>query len=328
MSGDLKYLQDTLAIYYSHNCERRALPWRTPDCPPDVFFMSLALLEYTDTPVLESEFKGIFTGISTFGDWLKLTPEAQKNRLSNLPLPWYQRSIVTSVAMWLDGEIGVPASKSSFDWGSAIPLIKMARGETDTPPPTDAHIIRVASRLKGDPKRFLASLTMTRHRNYDLMIALKDIGELVCHNTTPACLECPLSQGCEYSKTDEHTSITVRFQAVGFHHWPDAPDEVMYLRKNHRHLFKCSATVPILKSRQIEFHILQSCCDDLLCKTLNNIFETASCEEIGNALASAICSEFPEIPWVRVTVSEDGENDATVRHFQERNNVHVQAQIT
>lgn len=51
--------------------------------------------------------------------------------------------------------------------------------------------------------------------------------------------------------------IVVRFQVVGWHCWPDAPDHRAYLRNEHRHQFHVEIRVDVAHDdREVEFHDL------------------------------------------------------------------------
>jgi hypothetical protein len=51
------------------------------------------------------------------------------------------------------------------------------------------------------------------------------------------------------------TKIIVTTKVVGFHRWEDAPEEVIYLARNHRHLFTFRVELFVLHNhRDVEFH--------------------------------------------------------------------------
>lgn len=53
-------------------------------------------------------------------------------------------------------------------------------------------------------------------------------------------------------------TVIVKEAAVGFHNWPDAPEEVGYLRSPHRHRFTLIVAVNVEHGdRDVEFHMLQ-----------------------------------------------------------------------
>jgi hypothetical protein len=106
------------------------------------------------------------------------------------------------------------------------------------------------------------------------------------------------------------TQIGVQLQVEGFHNWPDAPDEVAFLRHRHRHMFhiECRLTVSHA-DRDVEFFLLKRAIQrhmyhqyskdhrsDNICE-----FGAMSCEMIAIEIMGAF-----DIDWCKV--SEDGEN--------------------
>lgn len=99
---------------------------------------------------------------------------------------------------------------------------------------------------------------------------------------------------------------TLQFEAI--HCWPEAPEQVSYLRVPHRHLFKLEFRCRVNHNdRDIEFimmkHQIQGFCDQMYAY---KYIGRTSCEQI----AEAILNQYPEVGGV--TVSEDGENGASV----------------
>lgn len=109
--------------------------------------------------------------------------------------------------------------------------------------------------------------------------------------------------------------ITTTFEGV--HRWADAPDgDVEFLRFPHRHLFHVRIEVLVAHDeRQIEFLTFKSQVDDWLFNNLSwanvGLLEL-SCEAMARMLWTAMNEEFGMFP-VSITVSEDGENGATVQ---------------
>lgn len=107
---------------------------------------------------------------------------------------------------------------------------------------------------------------------------------------------------------------TVRIPA--FHSWPDAPDDVAYLRHQHRHLLTVRVWMPVSHGdRDIEFHQLQRAVRVLLLALLPHPAQPGelqlgnrSCEHVAQLLVSH-CSELGGMP-NRVEVWEDDENGA------------------
>lgn len=53
-------------------------------------------------------------------------------------------------------------------------------------------------------------------------------------------------------------AIAVTVKVPGFHHWPDAPQEVAFLREQHRHIFTVKCIFEVKHDdRDLEFFIVQ-----------------------------------------------------------------------
>lgn len=116
-------------------------------------------------------------------------------------------------------------------------------------------------------------------------------------------------------------TIWVTFDKVGFHRYPDAPDEVAYLRDRHRHVFKFRVTVEVTHNdREIEFHMLKN--------WLVGMYDTGhlevdykSCEMLAEDLLAVIRGKYGILDSIgggiareiSVEVSEDGECGAVVK---------------
>lgn len=105
--------------------------------------------------------------------------------------------------------------------------------------------------------------------------------------------------------------IWVTTQFKGFHIWGEAPEEVEFLRNNHRHLFKVKITIEVLHdNRELEFFILQEILDTFIDVELTKD-NLGSCEMIGEQIKLYFEKEYPN-RFIEVEVSEDGENGAIV----------------
>lgn len=101
------------------------------------------------------------------------------------------------------------------------------------------------------------------------------------------------------------TLIWCTFDFEAFHRWANAPAEHSYLRERHRHLFKCKAWWRVEHDdRQMEFIQLKREALEVV-QDAKPLAEGWSCEQWAKALLG-------ELDAVRVEVSEDGENGATV----------------
>ena len=107
-------------------------------------------------------------------------------------------------------------------------------------------------------------------------------------------------------------SIWVKFEVIGFHCYPDAPEQVAYLRERHRHKFGFTVSMPVTHNeREVEFHMLQSECIALYA---NGQLEAdgKSCETLAAELAGLLCGKYKRS--ITVEVNEDGECGAVVTH--------------
>ena len=108
-------------------------------------------------------------------------------------------------------------------------------------------------------------------------------------------------------------SITVRFREPGFHFWKNAPKEVAFLRKEHRHMFGVALTLKNLAhhDRQQEFFLVQEWAQrefgDLLAAAR---IHGRSCEWLARELAIKARIKYGTA--VTVEIDEDGENSASV----------------
>lgn len=101
--------------------------------------------------------------------------------------------------------------------------------------------------------------------------------------------------------------IEISFVFPAFHSWPEAPDEVAFLRNQHRHLFHCKLRFNVNHSdREKEFFILKN----KIMKYVNLLLANQdlgpkSCEMIAEDLLTGFGG-------VWAYVSEDGENAGIV----------------
>jgi hypothetical protein len=118
------------------------------------------------------------------------------------------------------------------------------------------------------------------------------------------------------------------FRIPGFHNWPDAPEGMSFLRKEHRHEFHFKITVEVEHdNREIEFLKMKLDCINFV-RSLwevdiadNLVFDHMSCEMIAEQLLMKLIqikkySMQDNINDTRrqiiVEVSEDGENGGII----------------
>lgn len=109
------------------------------------------------------------------------------------------------------------------------------------------------------------------------------------------------------------TYICVKFDFEGYHHWADAPNEVDFLRKPHRHLFKGEVKLPVTHNdRQLEFFIVKRFLQNFVADTYEFNLGQTSCEMMCEDVLKAIQEKFSLRKDVSVSISEDGENGSVV----------------
>lgn len=95
----------------------------------------------------------------------------------------------------------------------------------------------------------------------------------------------------------------------GFHSWDDAPDEVDFLRDEHRHEFHVKLTVVVdHDDRDIEFILLKRALEEYIEDTLSRF--DYSCEQYARSIAEWAANTYDQP--ATADVSEDGENGAVV----------------
>ena len=111
------------------------------------------------------------------------------------------------------------------------------------------------------------------------------------------------------------TTVFVTTHFTGFHHWPEAPEEVAFLRNRHRHVFGVKVEVQTDHSdRDVEFFILKKSVDDSIQNVVLPTLEeqpSRSCEMMAHQLYHLL----QNLGYIvkSVEVNEDGENGAVVK---------------
>jgi hypothetical protein len=103
--------------------------------------------------------------------------------------------------------------------------------------------------------------------------------------------------------------IVLTFTLPGFHHYPQAPEAVGFLRDRHRHLFRFVLRFRVQHdNRDKEFFLVSSEVQNFLTGIYGNPaeFGAASCEE----LAQGLLTEYAAQGCCWVEVWEDAENGA------------------
>lgn len=130
-------------------------------------------------------------------------------------------------------------------------------------------------------------------------------------------------------RTAFKTVVRSKFQVEGFHRWPNAPEDVKYLRDDHRHMFHVEVLVEVTHhDRDVEIITLKH--------KAKKIFElfgfyhqgysalyfgTLSCEMLALALGTELNRQGLNV--MLVNVLEDGENGGSVFFREELELEHV-----
>ena len=93
-----------------------------------------------------------------------------------------------------------------------------------------------------------------------------------------------------------------------FHKYPDAPDEVNFLRDRHRHIFKFKVWIEVQHdNRDVEFFMFKKDVNAFI-EQLNTLLGiNKSCEMISDYLHNQIKEKYHDRK-IKISVSEDGEN--------------------
>ena len=111
-------------------------------------------------------------------------------------------------------------------------------------------------------------------------------------------------------------NIWVTFQKEGIHKYPDAPNEVDFLRYPHRHMFHFKVQIEVYNDdRDIEFFIFKRWLESLYADDTLQL-DYKSCEMMADDLAKQIKDKYPGRQ-LSIDVSEDGENGCHVEYPKE-----------
>lgn len=109
-------------------------------------------------------------------------------------------------------------------------------------------------------------------------------------------------------------SVKINTRLKDFIHcWPEAPEEVSFLRNPHRHELHISVEVSVNHDdRDIEFFMLKRAVDKFLDEAKGDWPLRISCEEIGHQLVDFVISKYGKRDFIEAQVFEDGEVGSTV----------------
>lgn len=102
--------------------------------------------------------------------------------------------------------------------------------------------------------------------------------------------------------------VTTRFE--GFHKYPDAPEEVWFLKHMHRHMFHVTVWLQQFHTeRDIEYIMFLHKLETMVQSLRNG--QAKSCETMAEQIVRWVMGEYPGRT-VKVEVTEDGESGALV----------------
>ena len=104
-----------------------------------------------------------------------------------------------------------------------------------------------------------------------------------------------------------YSMVYVQTRVENYHSWPEAPDDVAFLRNKHRHEFHFKLSIGVEADREIEFFQLKRWLKKLL-YTYKSDWADKSCEMISSWLEKQIRNKFGYDRKLRIEISEDGEN--------------------
>ena len=112
----------------------------------------------------------------------------------------------------------------------------------------------------------------------------------------------------------DKTYISIKNEFSDLHKWKDAPDEVMFLKNEHRHLFKVETTIAVTHDdRELEFFMVQKTIDEIIQEHIITMPVTKSCEMMAQEIIKRLIIKYGDRS-IQCSVSEDGENGAIVVH--------------
>ena len=107
--------------------------------------------------------------------------------------------------------------------------------------------------------------------------------------------------------------IIVRGQYEYIHRYVNAPQEVMYLRNKHRHVFNYEVELEVYHNdRELEFIMVKHDIDSYLAERYVNWTDETSCEQMAECIGLYLQTKHGFERKLTVSVFEDNENGAKV----------------
>lgn len=107
--------------------------------------------------------------------------------------------------------------------------------------------------------------------------------------------------------------IIVRGQYEFCHRYADAPQEVLYLRNLHRHMFNYEVELEVFHDdRELEFIMVKHDIEEYLTRRHESWSEKTSCEQMAQSIGLWLQSKHGFDRELTISVFEDNENGAKV----------------
>ncbi len=123
-----------------------------------------------------------------------------------------------------------------------------------------------------------------------------------------------------YQRIPGRQYVWVTTKLSAFHNWPGAPKNIAYLRDKHRHVFHIRVQVDVRHAdREVEFIQLKEKVENILVTQFGTSdsckrdLGATSCEMLAQSIALFVSQLYKTPREIEVTVSEDGENGATIQ---------------
>lgn len=118
-------------------------------------------------------------------------------------------------------------------------------------------------------------------------------------------------------------AVKIKTQFEGFHCWPEAPEEVKFLRDLHRHMFYVKVVIEVKDNdRELEFFILQRRINKMIVTMKEDLEkkQRMSCESMAEYLLDFLEIQYPSRK-MEVEVNEDNENGSIANNLESFINV-------
>lgn len=113
--------------------------------------------------------------------------------------------------------------------------------------------------------------------------------------------------------------IQVRFEWVGYHHWPGAHGRHAYLSHLHRHKFYARVAIEVEHNdRELEFFEVLDHLEGVSVNTIKRMPKSSSCEDMASVILEGLLDKYGSWRRMTVRVLEDGENGACLAYVPDQ----------